>query len=727
MNPEIRFCKELLLLTLLFCGQQANAGLKFSSRESTIKLKDSNSMLKLETPISSFSGTLKIDSKTNNSLQGATASDKITFTEGVVAAGANKFILSGVYNPTTTDTIELGANHTLEVATGTIAQAVVINGTTGADSIITGQPLFSSDLVITSSLNFLKIGIQNKLSKNITLNGGTVTLTDDLALQDGIKLVGDGIIDINNYTLSLDNTSGAAWTGTLTLKNARDVQLTGFTQLSGEWIFNDVSGTSHLNGNGSILDLSGGGTITVAQGHTLYMSDVIIKGLGAGFGTLNINATGGIIKMSNVTLELKANYAHDSGVIYIQGDNCRVISAATAGGNYTFDVSGTGTKITVDHAVLEYETLEEQNLSPFTFTDAGNQKNLINGGTLRSAVLDTAQGDIVFDSLAPTGTLSANYNLTSQSLLLFTNSVTGAQNITLDGQGYYLQFPDGATGLLQIANDLTITLENVILKDFNPAVVTYGTSASLKFGDGVIVELGRDATLNGASAAWSFTGNATLDGFGHTVILTASSNRITVTGAKTLKIQNTKLLIDQASALSCLTYDAKIALQDCDLCVDKNNYTFALGSIDVGGLTRFRGCDSTNPGGAPLFTFSTTGTLTVQRAATLALLGDLEFKYQATPLPGATPSAATLAASKRHLKLNDPSSTLLLNCSTLTSTTTGLALDYGNLIVEDKVIFNIDSTSGSEAEFGTALDLNIKSGAILEVGGPLKYISTTYP
>ncbi len=727
MNPEIRFCKQLLVLTLIFCGQQVNAGLKFSSRESTIKLKDSNAILKLETPITGFNGTLKIDGKTNNSLQGSTVTDKITFSEGVVAAGANKFVLSGTYDPTSGDTITLGDNSTLEVATGVIGQSIIINGTTGADSLITGQPIFSSDLVLTSSLNFLKIGIQNKLSKNITMNGGTVTLIDDLSLQDGKKFVGDGTVDIGNCTLTLDNTSGAAWTGTLTFKNARDIQLTGFTQLDGEWIFGDVSGTSHLNGNGNVLDVSGGGTITVAQGHTLYLSDIHIKGLGSGLGNFSINNTGGVIKMSNVTMELGADYAHSSGVIYIQGDNCRVISAATNGGNYTFDVSGTGTKITVDHSVLEYETLEEQNLSPFTFTDAGNQKNLINGGVLRSAVLDTAQGDIIFDSANATNSLSANYNLTSQSLLIFTNSLGGAHNLTLDGHGYHLQFPDGATGLMQIANDLTVTLENVVLKDFNPLVVTYGTNAALKFGDGVIVELGQDATLNGSSVAWNFTGNATLDGFGHTVILTASSNRITVTGAKTLKIQNTKLLIDQATALSCLTYDAKIALQDCDLCVDKNNYTFALGSIDVGGLTRLRGCDSTNPGGIPAFNFSTTGTLTVQRASTLALLGDLEFKYMATPTPGATPSAATLAASKRHLKLNDPSSTLLLNCSTLTSTTTGLALDYGNLIVEDKVIFNINSTSGSEAEFGTALDVNIKSGAILEVGGPLKYISTTYP
>lgn len=722
--------KRSVFIVMAIVFGQADASVNFSSRESTLKLKDANAKLILETPITGYDGTLKIEGKTDDSVQGATGTDTITFSEGVVAAGANKFVLTGVYNPATSDTIELGDDDTLEVAAGSIAQSVTIAGTTGADSIIKGQPVFSSAVVINGATNFLKLGIHNKLTQNITLNGGTLTLTEDLSLQDGVFLDGTGTVDIGNFTLGIANSVGGAWSGTLTLKNAEDIQLNGYTILTGEWDFDDAAGSSHLNGNGNILDMSGGGTITVADNHTLYMSDVHLKGLGSGQGELDISATGGVIRMSNVTMELGADYAHDSGTIYIQGDNCRVISGDSAGGNHNFNVSVAGTKLTVDHAVLEYETLGGQNVSPFTFTIMGTQKDLINGGVIRSATLETSSGDLIFDE-AESPVLMNNHDITASTNLVFTNIAGGAQTVTLDGAGYFLQFPDSVAGYFQIANDLTVTLENVVLKDFEPGVISYGTSAALEFGDGCVIELNKDMTIGAASEPWTFVGNATLEGYGHTIRLEGAADRLTADNdTKVVKIQNAKIQIDHASALSCLHYGSKFELQDVEICIEDSGYTFALGSIDVKNDVKIKGCDPVNPGGVSLFTYSTTGTLTVQKASSLELFGDVNFTYQASPTPtdGLTPFVeADFNASRRKLKLTDPSSTLHLNCCTLTSTDTGIALDYGNFVVEDKVVFNINTTAGAEAELGTALDVSIKAGATLEVGGPLRYVSSTFP
>lgn len=726
MSNLKKICNSLLLTTII-CFGWVEATLKFSSRDSTIKLKNSSAQLRLETPMTGYNGTLKIEGKTNNSVQGLTGSDKITFAEGVLASGANNFVITGVLNPTTGDTIELGDNQTIEASAGDVIQSITISGTTGADSVIKGQPIFGSAIVINGSTNFLKLGIQNKLTQNVTMNGGTLTLVDDLSLLDGVKFTGNGTVDVGNYTLELATTIGSPWTGNLTFKNANDIQLNGYTELTGIWDFNDVSGSSQFNGNGNVLDLSSGGTIAVAEGHTLYLSDVHVKGLGSGLGDFNIHPTGGRVKMSNVTFELGATYTHSTGEFYVQGDNCRVISADTTSGNYSFNVTGTVALITVDHSVLEYETLGGQNISPFTFANVGTQRNLVNGGVLRSATLDNSVGNIIFDEAAVSPVLSTNYDITSATNIVFTNIATGAQTMTLDGQGYFLQFPAGAANMFQIAADLTLTLEDVVLKDFNAAVVSYGANSALQFGDGCVIELAADTVIGAASKPFTFVGNATLIGYGHTITLQGASNRMTVAGAKTLKIRDTKIYIDHVNALSCLSYDAKFDFKNVDICIANPGFAFALGSIDINGDVKIKGCDATTPGGLALFNYSTTGTLTVQRASTLELKGDLNFTYLASPAPSVTPTAATYAQSKRRLKLIDPSATLHLNACTLTSTGTALALDYGNLIVEDTVAFNISAAAGSEAEIGTALDVAIKAGATLEVGGPLKYTSTTYP
>ncbi len=302
--------------------------------------------------------------------------------------------------------------------------------------------------------------------------------------------------------------------------------------------------------------------------------------------------------------------------------------------------------------------------------------------------------------------------------------------MTVDGLGYFLQFPDSAVGMFQIANDLTVTLENVVLKDFNYNVVSYGTGSALNFGNGVVMELNSDTTIGSSDNPWTFTGNAIIEGYGHTIFLKDIANRITINGPYTLKIQNARLQIAHESALSCLSHDAKIELQDVDVCIEEPGYTFALGNIDIKGNVRFRGCNATTPGGSSLFTYSTTGTLSVLKAATLEIVGDINFSYQATPKPSdgtTSPSSQDYKESKRKLVLSDPSATLHLNSCTLTSTATGIALDYGNLVIEDKVVLDIDPTPGSEAEFGTSLDVNIKAGATLEVGGPLKYVPSTFP
>lgn len=713
--------RSITIITIFTCMvANLEAALNFSNKNSTIKLKTANSALIVTTPITGFDGTLKIDVKGDNSVQGS-AVNCITFDEGIVSSGKYSYMLTGTYNGTTTDTVALGAGDTIEVAAGTILQSVTVGGTVGSPSVIRGSPLFSGPIVINDSSSTLTLAIDNKLTQNVTLNGGKLTLGNDLALADGVFLSGNGTVDLANRTLQLAETASSPWTGNLTLNNARDIQLNGYTKLNGNWTFADNGGTSTINGNGNILDLSGGGTITVAPMHTLYLIDVQVKGLGSGLGTFALDATGGTLKLANVNLELGASYSLSAGEFYFQGDNCRVVSADTTGGNYTFDVSSTGT-LTVDHGVLIYETLLGQNVSPFTFTSVGTQKNLINGGCIRSAIATTSAVDVVIDEAAVGAILNQNYDLTSQTHLVFTNIAGGAQTVSLDGGGYFIQFPYGASNFIQIANNLAVTLHDIVLKDFTTATTSYGTSSTLSFGDNAIIQLSSDILLDSSAKAWTFTGNGTIEANEQTITISAA-DKLTITGSKTLKIKNANLIIKHATGLRCLTNSATVQFINCNISVETSGFTFAAGNMSIQGDVVVRGNDSTNPSGSVPFTFSTPGSLTVKEASQLMFVGDLNFSYQ----PDVTVNTDTLVQSKRHFKLNDPSSRLVFDGCTVTSTSTGMALDYGKLYIVDRVKLNVSTSPLAEFEVGSALELIIRAGALLEVDGPLKYTSTTYP
>lgn len=696
------------------------AGFNFGSKNSVLSLKTSNSSLSVNSPISGYKGTLSIEVPAAGSVVSTGPVNLLTFAGGVLTTGQNSYTLTGTYDGTTTDVINLGAGDVLDIASGSVVQAVVVKGTSGSPSVIRGQPIFSQVITINDATSYLNLQLQNYLSQNIALNSGVVNLSGDLAFASGNFFTGNGTVNINNFKLTMPPNPTTAWTNTLTFQNAKTIELSGYTKLSGTWNFSDPAGISFINGNGNVLDLTGGGTLQVASNHTLFIENTIIKGLGAANGAFSLNVVNGTVKLANVALELMANYTLSSGQIYINGPNCKLIYAQNTNAAYTFAVTSTGT-LTVDHEAFEYDSLSVQPNYPFTFTSQSTQLNVINSGVIRALSSGTSQA-LIIDQAASSPALTSNIFLSSSTPFNLTNVGATVASMSVNGNGYSIFFPTSGSGYLTLGNTLTANFTNTTFKDFNPNLITYGTSSVINFGAGCLIQLAQDLTLNSGAKALTFNGSATLDACGKNIYVSAAS-KIAISGGSTLTIKNANIYLTSATGLSCAVAGDKILFSNCNIYVGAAGLTFATGNIDIDGTVVFQGCNETTAGGSAAFTYTSGGAFRVLTDSTLKFLGNINFTYQANP----TTNSDTYVQSKRHLRMIDPSASIIFSGSTLTTTTTGLAFDYGNLIFEDRVAVNVNTGAGAQLDVGSGLNFFLRSGATVEIDGPVNYNTTTFP
>ncbi len=762
---------SLGIISLSFCACQA--AFKFSGNRATLGLFQANSSLVLENNITNFDGTLKLRAAAADNIK-TSSSKTIGFSGGSVQIDNNVIDLTGgTYDPKAsgTDEIILQNGNILSLSAGTNVQHIVSVASSASASII-GTPNFSSSVIIGDNAT-LNLGLRHKLGQNITFGANsTLVLTDDLSLQDGIKFDGSGvsggtaIIDLAKKSLEIGSSAAtSAWTGTISFKRAQDIQLNGPVSLSGTWDFitDGTDKQSVLNGNGNVLDLAGGGTIQVGSDHTLFITDLTIRSFGDSAGTFNLTdsaTTPGTVVLSNVTIELVDNYTHDAGLIIIRGDNVRVIVGKAAGGapyTFTLDVlnSSASTEIetlNIDGQVLIYETLGGDNTMPFKkLLGSGAGQGVLslsatgtevatNGGVIRSAISTVVSVDTVIDAVANNGntvTLTNNYslftNISSEGTpptgrIVVTNTAAPtAKTVTIDGSNYSWQFPGGTYDVFKIAAATTVTLQNVILKDFSLNNVNFvdSTTSILKFGDGVVISLGHDDDLPISTKGLSFVGNGTIQGNGHTLRLTSGSNIAQTVAGKTLNIENANIKTEHATGLACSVADAKIKLQDSNLIINQAGITFGTGSLDVYGYCTLKSRVTNAVGGSTNFDFTSSGTLTLASAAIFEVGRGITLGYKATPNITDLASATPMSLSKRHLVLTDPSSTLYLNGGSLLSTATPLALDRGNLLIDNKVQWDCPTSADVEAEIGSSVNVEVLAAGSLNINGNVRYLTSS--
>ncbi|MBM3894181.1 hypothetical protein FJ366_01115 [Candidatus Dependentiae bacterium] len=744
----VRFFLTAVLLAV--GAEKVYAPFVFSSRESRLRLADTTSRFFVDTAITGFNGTLELSNAASTRIQGDVA-DAITFSSGMLEQGTARALFTGVYNGSSTDTIKLTGSHRLCALPGTFLPAVTVSGTGNS---IEGAPLFSSAIVLADSSTSVTLALQGKLNASVTMNGGTIVLGDHLALAENVEFSGRGNIDFGLRSLVLPGRD-LTWTGTLSMINAGALELAAPFKLSGSWWFGSAGfGTAQtrsrsvIDGHGMVLDMSTCGTIVVRAGHTLEINNCVIKGLGTISGPLGGSTNGlgfflmedsySTVSFNGCTFILGANYTLTQGTFYFYGAPCAVET-----GSYTFSArANTGGVFRIDNTVLEYSTLSSPDASNIIQPD-GVSVISVNGGVvesqeaLRAIFVDAAFYQQIRDESVSGLNRVLNFRGTS------------ASNITWNGGGRSIQFARGTgqSGALVVAANKTVTLENVVLKDFSSACCSLGSGASLVFGNGVTIELSAKEDL---SMTWSFTGQSTastIRGCGHVLNLgSLSSNFVGISvgagegagspvnlwlddvvvegltgavnvgtsGALSAKTTYSvaEAYIASRNLIRCVDYTGVINLRNTDLNL-AGNYTLSAGNINIYNDVNIKGKGYT-------FAFSSNGTLAIQSASTLYVDRNVTFSYDSSGL-----GARGGSASKNQLTMASQTSRLYLNGCTFYGTSTSPRLQTGVLVIDDKVVFTSEGTVDANAiclSDSGSLRVEVLAGAVFDIYGAISYI-----
>jgi hypothetical protein len=150
----------------------------------------------------------------------------------------------------------------------------------------------------------------------------------------------------------------------------------------------------------------------------------------------------------------------------------------------------------------------------------------------------------------------------------------------------------------------------------------------------------------------------------------------------------------------CMTDNGQLMLRNCIFQLDAD-FTFSRGSILYE--------EDVFVTGTSKFIYSSARASTVASLSRLIFSRDLTFSY------------APRVGKKNLLYMQDSTSKLLLNGCSLHSTRTGLFLDRGTVLVDNKVTVSSEAKNSGEAfEFGPNLSINVFGGATLDFFGKIK-------
>lgn len=708
LDCKVLLKKKFSVSVLVFCSALWGCLcpiIRFGSRNSAVEFRGATSYFIVDKEIRDYSGRLRVSDEASGRISG----EKIFFDNGILSIGTRELSLTGTYDSSVQQEISLEEGNTIELPSGSVDKEIKVKPDSTAS--IVGAPILTKPITLEGSTSELRVGLQSQLSQDVNLNGGTLVLDDNLSLQAGKQFVGGGTIDVNGRTLTLPK--GEASTGKISFISANDVALSGNLIDSVEYYFAGVGGTSEVNGNGYIWKFFSGGFVSVGPTHELFFTNAFFKEFGnqPTHGYLDIDVTSTVI-LQGCTISLSGDYTHDQGTLEFR-DGCRIV-------HHGHKINTTGLAfVRVDGASLFYDSLGGIDQNPFTFTDADSQRQYVNGGAIRSSA---GNPSMLIDTT--TATINFDHKLSSQSVIYVPNPAPASPRaVEASFSGHSVIFPGSGTALFNLDPNVNLTISNVELFEYNKDTLTLGdANASLAFGTGTKIRLFDSEIISGSDKSWSFVGDGLISGTGTSLVLDGSS-RITVDSSSTLVLKDLRVTIKTADALKALDSGSKIIFENCDLTVESAGFEIAMGNVDVKGRLRIFGGDPSDSDVESPVTFSSTGIFKVCCGALLRLGKNVNFEYKADP----SNDSGLTYNTKRHFILEDATATLELDGCTLRSTQTGLALDYGRVVVSDRTEFIIDGSNGTEAEIGSALDVYIKPSMAFVVTGTLAYNATTMP
>ena len=267
----------------------------------------------------------------------------LVFNQGNYTNGNFNVVMTAVYDPTSSPTIQMSGSAKLNFTTiGTLYEKIQVSGT---HNVIEGLPFFGTP----NALNVLSGGVltmdlQGPLNQNIVLASGSVlSLGGNLELEDNILITGPGTVNFNDFNLILGK-KDLSWTNTLTMLAASNLELNSTNSLYGRWYF---QGDSNIVGNTNILDLTPDGRIDIGRGTTLRMTNLVLNGLGSG--RIRVHDASSKLELYNVVINMDSSTTFTIGSVYAAGP----VTVVT-GTNFLYFTNQA--VLTVDTTTVLYDT-----------------------------------------------------------------------------------------------------------------------------------------------------------------------------------------------------------------------------------------------------------------------------------------------------------------------------------------------------------------------------------
>lgn len=470
-----------LFLPLLCISLSLQAGIEFSDQSSTVRVK-SGAGLNIGAGGQTVTGTIKHDSG------GIINGTVLTFSDGIIDQDGKTAIFTGAYDGDADPgpAFALQGSSTLDAGRNFSVNALSVSG---ASNTISGTPVFANPIILGSSVD-LTCGITDVLNKNIVVDDGTVSLTANLFCANDVAIKGTGSVALDGYRYVLAPHYSSALTGTIAFNNALNIELQGRTPCNADYTF---SGTSSINGKGQTLDLTSGGTITIAADSTLTLRDILLYGVSNS--NIIFESATSKLEVDQASLQLTENITTTTGIVYVAGDSTFVLSNK----DWTFSDDG---NLTVDGAILSLNVANNGGdaesgtikaplpvyeeggrlTENITSNTSGNNMSLINGGVI------TEGAGLGGGSGAGVGPVA----LTNSNILSPADIIEVAEDTVLDGSGSRTIFSRVATPQLVVNAGVTYTIKNVELSNLVNTSIELKEGAKLRVGEGVIFTLADD-------------------------------------------------------------------------------------------------------------------------------------------------------------------------------------------------------------------------------------------
>lgn len=460
------------------------SGIEFADDSSTLQVK-TGVRLNVAGTGQLIDGTLKHDD--GSTIDGLA----LAFATGTVERDNTTAVLTGTYDADASPTIILDGSDKLDAGRNFTVHGLTISGDSNT---LAGSPVLAGGLTLPTDVD-LRCDLTSSLNKTITLDGGTLTLDNNLVCANDVTIAGTGTVDLNGYKLLFASYHSAALTSNLTFTDARNLELQSKTPLAGDWTF---TGTSSFDGKGSVLDLRHGGTLTIGTDSRLTLRDMQIKGV-SDASIIFTDATS-ILELDRSQLELTADITTTEGKIEITGDSTWVMRG------YDWTIN-TDARLTVDTSSLFLNVLNQSDLDDIGTVYAPRATYVDHLKKLADIDLNVADGNMLFigggvisetgERLGEellTGGVSGEVVLDKSTLMAPGDVITIAEDATIDGTGSRILFARPETAQFAVAADVTVLLKNIELHGITQNTFELGVGSKVQIGENVIFSLAGDVT-----------------------------------------------------------------------------------------------------------------------------------------------------------------------------------------------------------------------------------------